>query len=274
MTEARHRGFTLLEAIIAIVITGIVAGMISSFMVLPIHAYLDSMRRAGMTDTADTALRRIAFELRGTVPNSLRVDASQQFLEYVPASDGGRYRSQLSSAGTEDILDSTSDTDTLFDVMGPEVSGAAGDHVVIFNTGQVGLDIYVGLNRRVLAGAAGAQVSFTHILTTPFPPFESPNQRFQIVPASGPVSFACEGMATVNGNGQGTLKRYTGYGFNGTQPTSGLGTGTLLADNLSDCRFDYAAISASNGLLILQLSITRDSESVTLHHQVHVDNTP
>lgn len=278
LERAGQRGFTLVEAIIAMVITGIVAGIVSVFMVAPIRGYLDSVRRADISDVADTALRRMGYDVRAAVPNTVRVDGTQHFLEFVPASDGGRYRTQLPSvAAGEDILDGTSDTDTSFDVLGPVVAGAMNDHVVIFNTGQVGLDIYVGENRRTLSAAAGAKVNFSPVSGSPFPPYESPYQRFQLVASSGPVTFACTGEGTsAAGDGTGELRRHTGYGFNSSQLTTAaaLGTGVLLADKLSACRFDYATVSAANGLVVLQLTVKRENESVTLHHEIHVDNTP
>jgi MSHA biogenesis protein MshO len=270
----RQRGFTLIEAIIAMVITGIVAGIVAVFMTLPITGYVDAVRRAEMTDIADLALRRMAYDLRAAVPNTVRVNGTS-FLEFVPASDGGRYRSQLAAGGGGDILDGTSAADTTFDVLGPVVSEAAGGSVVIFNTGQVGLDIYAGLNRRLLSAAAASTVSFTAVPGNPFPPYESPSQRFQLVAATGPVTFACTAGISAAGDGAGELRRYTGYGFTATQPTTfSTGTNALLADKLSACHFEYAPISAANGLVMLNLTVTQNSESITLHQEIHVDNTP
>jgi len=42
------QGFTLIEMIVAMVITGIIAAMISVFMVAPIKGYQDTVRRAGL----------------------------------------------------------------------------------------------------------------------------------------------------------------------------------------------------------------------------------
>ena len=50
-------GFTLVEAIMVIVITGILAGMVAVFIKAPVDGYVDSVRRAELTDAADTALR-------------------------------------------------------------------------------------------------------------------------------------------------------------------------------------------------------------------------
>jgi MSHA biogenesis protein MshO len=41
-----HFGFTLIEMIMVIVITGILAGMVAVFIAKPVEGYADSVRRA------------------------------------------------------------------------------------------------------------------------------------------------------------------------------------------------------------------------------------
>jgi MSHA biogenesis protein MshO len=282
-----QRGFTLVEAIIAMVITGIVAGIVAVFVVRPIQGYLDTVRRAGMSDTADTALRRMAYEIRSAVPNSVRVDPTGRFVEFIPTRDGGRYRAQRDSTGCAvatpadpiyNTDDCTAADNDRFDVLGPPVSGSSGDFLVIFNTGQAGLDAYAEPpgNRRTVT-AAGAKVAFAATATL-FPPFESPFQRFQIVPSSGPVSFGCVAATAAPGGGGLALHRFSNYRSGGGdwsgQPVAIAGTSALLAGDLSACSFTYQSLSAASALLILRIAVQRENETVTLVHEVHVDNTP
>lgn len=295
------------------VITGIVAGIVAAFIARPIQGYVDTVRRAGMSDVADTALRRMAYDIRMAVPNTVRIASLTApaaaatglstcatgasvncFLEFIPARDGGRYRAQRDGTpcpalatdphadpiyNVDDCVFAGNPDNDRFDVLGPTVTGANGDFVVIFNTGQIGLDAYqtgVNRNRRTIT-AAGAEVSFT-ATTSPYPPFESPFQRFQIVPSTGPVSYGCVAVTAPAGFGGHELRRFTGYRAGtddwSVQPTTVTGNDALLASDLSTCRFDYQALSASNGLLILRLAITRENETVSLVHEIHVDNTP
>ena len=90
MHPKSHRGFTLVEMIIVIVITGIIGGMVAMFIRMPVQGYVDSARRAEMTDIADTALRRIGRDLRTAVPNSVRVPARGLDLHRIPADEGWR----------------------------------------------------------------------------------------------------------------------------------------------------------------------------------------
>ena len=66
------KGFTLVEMIMVIVITGILGGMVAMFLKAPIQQYMDVGRRADMTDVANTASRRVVRDVRLALPNSVR----------------------------------------------------------------------------------------------------------------------------------------------------------------------------------------------------------
>jgi MSHA biogenesis protein MshO len=281
LAAPRQQGFTMVEVIIAMVITGIIAGMLAVFIARPVTGYIDSVRRAGLTDVADLALKRMALDIRTAVPNSVRVDATGYFIEYIPSRTGGRYCSSSEASGSCTPL-ALATNGASFSILSPAIEVVSGDYVVIFNTGQTGLDAYASSNNRckVTSASAGASVTSITIDSTTACSFayDSPGRRFQVVPNAGPVTFACENLGA-----NGTLKRYTDYdgaqssaNFKTTQPTApaSLGTGYLLASNVSACRFSYSSIAARNGLLILSLTISRDGEAVTLHHEIHVDNMP
>ena len=144
-----------------IVITGIIAGIVAIFIRRPVEAYIDSARRAALTDIADTAARRLARDLQAALPNSVRVDGSGQLLEFIPIHDGGRYRAEIGTAAGDDPLDFTS-ADNRFDVLGPPVTVGDGDSLVIYNLGIAGADAY---ETAPLSARRAAQVVWT--LTSP-----------------------------------------------------------------------------------------------------------
>lgn len=262
----RSTGFTLVEMIVSIVIAGILVSMVAMFGRRQVDAYLDVSNRAQLADEADTALRRIGRDLQSALPNSVR--QSGDFLEFVPIRDAGRYRADVNSTGGGDYLDFTSTTDNSFDVLGPAVTVAAGDQVVIFNLGQTGSDVYAGTSRRAIATGAGSATSLQYTLggLGQFP-LASPQNRFQIV--GGPVTYQCN----VAG---GAILRHSGYAFAGTQPTTFAGAmSAVLVGDVTACSFSYLpAVLKRNGLVVLRLTLTRNGESVELLHQVDVLNTP
>jgi len=269
-----------MEAVIVIALMGVVGAMVAGFLRHPINAYVDLARRAEMTDEADGALRRMARELQGALPNSVRVNAAGNRIEFVPVRSAGRYRTARSTpAGTEDFLDFTLATDGSFAVLGPTVSAQSGDQLVVYNLGLVGSDVYAGTSRRVL-GSSGASLSnLSYTVGGAQFPYASPTHRFHIV--GQPITYACAAQAA----GAGSLRRYSGYGFQAAQPTN-TNTGSLLGNligannallssSVSACTFTYnTSVSAHKALVTLRLTLTRSGESITLLQQVFVENSP
>lgn len=269
-----EKGFTLVEAIVVIVITGIIASMVAVFIRSPIDAYVDTARRAMLSDIADTAARRIARDLQGALPNSVRVNGTSQFLEFVPTVAGGRYRAEVGTVASDDPLSFTNAVDNSFDVLGPAVTVPAGSGLVVYNLGIPGADVYEAgsvVRRSATAGSNLIKITFT-ATGTPLK-FPSPGSRFQIV--GTPVSYVCD-------LGAATLWRYSGYAFQPIQPSSLAGFATMvgatraaLATHLSGCSFAYGPGPLQhNGLVSMNLSFSQDGETVTLQYQVSVDNVP
>ena len=128
------RGVTLLEMLMVIVITGIIGVAIALFVRRPVESYVDATRRAQLTDITDTAVRRITRDLRTALPNSVRVDATGRYIEYLQTTGGGRYRAEVTDTGTGDVLDFTA-ADSSFDVVGamPDFSAAGTKYIVVYN---------------------------------------------------------------------------------------------------------------------------------------------
>lgn len=265
---SRERGVTLIELVMVIVITGIIASVVAVFIRRPVEGYVDSARRAQLTDEADTALRRITRDLRLALPNSIRVDASGKFVEYIETSGGGRYRAEVDSAGGGDPLNFAA-ADSSFDVIGPAPTMGAGDQVVVYNLFSTGTtsnahDPNPLTNNRTAGSVAGSTVSIT---SKQFPA-PSPGKRFHVV--TGPVTYGCTG---------GQLVRYSGYAYSLAQVAPPAGAATaVLAGNVNDsqCQFVYTTSPASERLatVSLVLQIERDNEKVRLFQQAHVSNVP
>ncbi len=287
-----QHGFTLVEMIVVIVITGIIAGAVALFMRTPVQGYMDSARRAEMTDTADTALRRIGRDLRTAVPNSVRVPnpaGTNTYIEFLPTKDGGRYRAEPTggAGGCAAVVGnvygdalSFSAADTCFEIIGPPLTFAAGDQIVIGSTQSDGNPPYDNTAAGVLrafSGTTGSPQAIIQIPAVQFPAFaELTGQRFDVVPGDQQaVTYSCENVNTVNGEGTGTLRRYWAYGFNAAQVAPPLGgSSAIIADNVSVCDIAYDTYNVRSGLVEITLGITRSGESIRLYHQIHVNNIP
>jgi len=294
------RGFTLIELVITITLTGIIFLAVSVFLNRPIKAYTDLYRRGDLTTIADLAAIRMERDIRRAVPNSLRVKQSGNLIgvEFVNAVEGMRYR-QGNPGGNNAILKFTS-TDTDFNVLNNFQFASLGNQnyrVVIYNTGNYSLNSdnpTPGQNLYSPSASPGPlPPASTHVITTPSTSvvlsngsteahvnlspgfqfaFESPRQRVFFVDT--PISYVC------NLN-NGTLTRYWGYSITQVQPIDGSvsplsgAQSALLANDVSACSFSYSAGSATrNGLLSVNLKITRSGESANLFYQINVSNAP
>lgn len=258
-----QRGFTLIEAIVVITITAIIAAVVATFIRTPVQGYFDSVRRAELTDTADTAVRRISRDLHLALPNSVRVTniGGISYLEFLLTSGGGRYRTDTPG----NVLDFTTST-TKFDVLGPAIATTSGalNLIAIYNLGIPGADAYYADNTSAITGIAGNTVSINAKLF----PFASPSNRFQIIQT--PVTYVCDPTA-------GTLTRYWNYPISASQPTSfSSGTSALLAKNVSACNFTYnpQVITQRAGLVSATLQLSQSGEAVNLYYETHVSNAP
>jgi MSHA biogenesis protein MshO len=260
-SPARAHGFTLVETVMVIAITGILSAVVARFIVAPVQGYLSTQARAALVDQADLALRRIGRDLRISLPNSARVTASGLALELVPTTGAARYVSEGSNRLQFGAVA------TSFDLVGPALTGS---DVYADNTSAAA---QANANRRSSTNGAGvaSTITMNSAAGLPVAAFAPPYRVFAI---ESPVSYRCD-LAT------GQLTRYQGYGFVATQPDPpATGSSAVLASGVTACRFSYdAAVLASRAALVtlaltLQTTTSSGTESVTLHHALHVDNLP
>ncbi|MCP4237288.1 MAG: type II secretion system protein, partial [Aestuariibacter sp.] len=173
--QMQQSGFTMVELVIVIVITGILATVVAPLIQRPIESYQAMSRRAGLVDKADSALLRMDQELRNALPNSIRIGCSNQCLEFLHTQAGGRYRAQPVG---DTLSFNPADTDTSFDILGPlanRVSVQTGSNaadcasnqsacLVIYNTGLAGSNAYLMENAATVTSiVAGTPLTMNFI---------------------------------------------------------------------------------------------------------------
>ena len=304
MICVRHpsAGFTLVEAIVAIVITGILAGVVAVFIAKPVEGYVASVRRAELTDAADVALRRMTRDIRLALPNSLRLKNSgnatvaacatgtECYIEFIMTKAGGRYRDAGDGSTGGNFLDFTGTASNpscasslCFDMLGTSPANppniANGDSIVVYNlgAGYAPADAYAGgpqINRTTVTVTSATPYIATmasNVFAAQSPPLPSPDSRFQVVGQNDKVvRYGCVG---------GALTRSSGCDFTTTTTcaTSAVLAGSASAQPKAACELDYQAnATGRNGLLYVKLILTDtpSGESVTLFQQIHVDNAP
>jgi len=268
----RTRGFTLMELVIVIVITGVLAGALTVFFVPAVNSYFDTRRRADLTDLADTALRRMAKDIRSAVPNSIRLVSSTCF-QLVPTIAGGRYRLAPDTVTVGSKQLDTSTTTDAFDVFSPldKTPVSALDWVVIDN--QNGDDVYDGVNSKAVSGVT-VPATGQHRITLASPkqfPIGYDGGRFLVVPSvAQTVFYSCPG--------DGKLYRKAANNFTKVDAIAcNAATDAVVTTDVASCTFVYdpnQGATQQSGFVSIRLQLSRSGESVTLSYGVHVDNVP
>ncbi|MCW8929511.1 MAG: type II secretion system GspH family protein [Gammaproteobacteria bacterium] len=272
-------GFTLVELITVMVITGIVAMTVVNLITTPMEGFADMKRRAELVDIAEISMHRMAREIRHALPNSVCINrsgttcnnnASGQTIEILHTMAGGRYKE-----ASLDVSQATSSIDLEKNISNAgSVSTAAGDPdcgyvgkadcLAIYNLGQGQLNAdawqgsgFNGANLAAINSISATQIDYESNRFY----YNSPQNRLMVVDKA--VAFMCSGD-----------KLYYDENYNFSNlPTNRY----LLADKVttSACQFEYTPGTLTRpGLVTIQIEINDSGEKISLLHQVFVENQP
>lgn len=257
MRRCRSRGFTLIELIMVIVISSVMAVGVVQFIVNSMQGVVDTAGRQQAAIAGSLVAERISREVRQALPNSVRVfGASNNCVEFVPVLAASRYLQDVAALST-----------TTWEVVSP---GAISGYVAVYPIAES--VVYPNGASTAITPAtvsfAGGNTETVSLGGQTFPA-DSPQRRFFVV--GSPVSFC--------GDPSGFIYRYSGkdYGFDavaGSSITSG--TKQTYVNGVNSLMFSYAPSTLTrNGVLTFRLVFANTAgEQMVLNQQVQVRNVP
>lgn len=282
-------GFTLIELVVVIAISAIVAVFMVFFLTTPVESYFAQTRRSDLVDSADRILRSVRTDVRAALPNSIRQSAGGGVLaiELLVTNGVARYygpgdKQYLGGAAqlTQEL--SIGSADQSFYTLGLFSPAGAGSYLAIDNQAPPlayasGAGVMTPPGTAFTIAAVGAtgedHVQFT---AAPGMNFGTASATHSVFVVSGPVSYLCDTNAQ-------TIERYTGYTPAAAQPATSAqllaagATASMIATNVSTCTVTLVPAPASNKfnqLVILNITLANSGELLQLFDEVAVEYLP
>jgi MSHA biogenesis protein MshO len=276
-SENNSAGFTLIELITTIVLVGVIAGVLAPVISMAIRSFSDTEARTDLTAKGRLSLERIARELRHAIPNSISVindGTTEEGIEFITSRAGGRYVDISDDFGSAFNVPARrfqkNKNKTHLYLIAPGLNFQAYDQLVIVNTstanliaGQTIIPITAISNTSAAPDGTtdGKIVSFaTHLF-----PNESPGRHAQIADFSHEIGKLGNGLRWHRNTGS------TDYNLAQNWSVSD----PMLIDGVDSINFTYIEGSPqSNGILRIELKLSKGKESIELYHEVQIRNTP
>ncbi len=277
------RGFTLIEMITVIVLLGIMAGILTPFLLKSMQAYGHHKNRQTLLTTGNLALERMTRAIRQAVPNSISLINGSEGIEFLHVRAGGRYIERFDNFSTafadnnRRLLRNTPMSSIY--VLGTGLNFHAGDILVIGNTspadlgsGNSGSSVAITAIEATTAaswptGDGSDQGQIIHFAASHLFPFDSPGKHFSIADQSIEIGKLA---STLRWHSQAGLADYN-------QSSDLTGADPVLLDQVQAIDFRYQpGTPQASGIvrILLTLADASGQDSLRLYHEVHVRNTP
>ena len=272
-SRRRAQGFTLMELVVAIAISGVVVTFAAMFITAPVDAYAAQSRRARLLADAAMPWPRLQGDLRTALPNSVRWR------------DNGRYK-VLEMLETRGFARYVTPPAASFDV--------AGTSRGIFSTEQVGdpqiTNVFLSVNNAwqeaytrttsmtpalniTLADTAPVVAGHARLTLSAVPAINTNSPRNRVYLVEGFVAYLCDQTL-------GTITRYRGVGVvanvasHDTPAEFGGAEFEVIARGIVRC--DFAEQRAPNlpQQVTARFTASRNNEILTVLHQASLENLP
>lgn len=268
-------GFTLVEMVMVIIILGVLVLGVSSFVILGTRIFVESTSVDQVLSQSRFAMERMTREIRGAVPNSLRVTnnpATFQCVEFVPIQGSASYLELPIAPGA------SASTGT---VMTPSQGINPGHRMLVYplQPEHIYTATPTSLEDRMLdidsftpdTNPSVSNVTVTFDRAVRFIE-SSPRSRFFMVDTAVSYCFMANG----------DIRRYEGYNmFNAVQPTpdqmGGDAGSALMAENVVNGTwpiFYTPGTLINNAVVQLTPQFEVNGQVFQYQHQVQVVNVP
>ncbi|MBA6352299.1 PilW family protein [Colwellia sp. BRX9-1] len=272
----KQKGFTLVELVAVMVILGIVAVSITSFIRFGTQSYTDSVDREELISTARFVVERLNREVRNALPNSVRVvsGVDKQCLEFTPIAQSAIYldipvapeqpsnkitlapftsalvddsrQISIYALNADDIYNNTNGVIADFDSLSPLLSKS--------ELNDSTPEVILTLDTFVLFGA------------------DSPTNRLYFIETA--IAYCLE---------SGNLYRYKNYANSATDNTpirsnNGIEDNwSLMAEHLEKTVLPFRVVDVTlrrNGLVLIKLDFFINLENIIFSNEIQVPNVP
>ena len=277
--KTRQRGMSLIELVVAITVTSIIASFSVSLISAPVATLENGVRRSSLRESTSMAMSQIGSEMRSALPNSIRSRSSGGVLaiEYLRVIDSATlFVDDPSVSPTERLqlgaVDGVFETlDPMANISVPYVS--KNTFIALHHSGLPGGNAYRLANVISPAGTriqitAGTNPGQQRITMAPAPLFTTMGAQRKVYLLGGAVTVLCDRLG-------GTLRRYSGYSIAANQNTrdsdaklmTAGATRVLLASGVNNCRISNTSnLSAGQNVLSLSVTFVFGGESVRVTH--------
>lgn len=269
-------GFTLIELIVVIVISAIVAIFMVLFLDTPIESYFAQTRRSDLVDSAHRISDAVTADARTALPNSMRfaVSGSSRALELLATQGVARYYGtgdNPGSPGEELTIGSPIPSFGTIDPFSTQTPPYSAKYVSVGNLGTSaynsatgvmtpsGDSIRVIVNPGTPPSQGENQVTFSPAMTFQNAPPSAHNAYL----VSGPVSYVCNPNPVIPT--LGTLVRYSGYAITPAQAVPPVATGALIAHDVFACTISIVPAPAGypyGELAVLAVTLSNSGETL------------
>lgn len=275
-------GFTLVELVTIIVILGILATSMTSFMRFGVQSYTDSADREEIISNARFIVERLNREVRDALPNSVRIIGTlQNCLEFIPVNESAIY------LDIPVAPEAVSNAITLVPFASSNINNSSRVSVYAlhadqaYNTtpgnGVIGqFDPNTALSLAPLYAPAALVSTATPVILTLNNAMnftsDSPTQRLYFT--ENPVSYCFENNEIFRyENYIDTLGDYD-YDNDDT-PSVTSATRVLMAQNVTNAIFSIIdPMFQRNDLVQVRLAFERNLETIVFNNEIQVTNVP